>query len=380
MSDQDRAAGQEEQKQNPDAGKKPEKRVKSLQDIRKRKSRRKRIIFLAVLVLAVGGGYFFFSSRQQQAAEAALAAAQASAEYTVDSRMFREEVEISGNVMPVKSENLFFRTSGEVKEVFAEEGDLVEKGDPVAKLRLQAKELELAQLEYDIEQARFAGSRKQIELLEMRRELVLEDISNAYLRAGISGVVSRVTIEAGDIVGSSVSEPAVRIIDNSSFKATVEVDEFDINAVRVGQSAELVFDALGSGTVVKGRVSSIPLEGSVTGQGIAVKNIELIIDDPPASVSPSYTFSGVIVAGDRQQVLTFPQDFVVRDNSTQRVIKKTGDAERTSVEVSTVYFESGLVRLVSGDIAEGDVIIRQAARSTGMSSPFAIGGPPGGRR
>ncbi len=355
------------------------KRISSLKDIRRRKTRRRRIILIAVLAVLIVGGYFLISTRRAASASAELAAAQAGSAYTVTTRTYREEVEISGNVEPIKSGNLFFRTTGEVKEVYVDEGDTVSPGDVVAKLRIQTKEYELAQLEYELEQAQFDGSRKQIELLKMRKELLLDDIQNSYLKAGIRGIVSKVNIEPGDLVSASGAEPAVRVIDTSSLKTTVEVDEFDINSVRAGQRVELIFDALGSAVTVAGRVRHVPLEGSVTGQGIAVKMVEIVIDNPPESISPSYTFSGVIIAGDRQEILTFPQTFLVRVNDTQRVLKQREDGTTEPVTVRTAYFEAGLVRLLSGNLSEGDVIVRQAADRTGRS-PFAFQRPPGAGR
>ncbi len=374
MSDIDK---EQEKTGKPEPGK--SKSPRSVKDNRKRKARRRRITALILLVLLIGGGFYFFNARRQAAETAAQAAARSSSTYTVTSRTFREEVEISGNVEPVHSEDLFFRTTGEVREVLVETGDRVSPGDVVAVLRMRTKEYELASLDYEIEQARFDSSIKRLELLEMQRELLLEDIDNSYLKAGISGVISRVNIDPGDLVSASASVPSVRIIDDSALKSVVEVDEFDINKVSRGQPVELIFDALGSRNMVRGTVHTVPLEGVVTSQGIAVKEVEIRIENPPANVSPSYTFSGVIVASDEQQILAFPQNFLISSEGTQRVLVQRDDGEVEQVTVRTAYFESGLVRLISGDIEAGDQLILQGLDRTGGNSSFRFG-PPGVRR
>ncbi|GEM_PF-6208809 len=375
MADQDKHTHTEQE--SPEKKDSRKKRINSVKDIRKRKTRKKRIITIVVLVALVGGGYLFFSYRQRAAAAAAEAEARATASHEVTSRIYREEVEVSGNVVPYSSENLFFKISGEVRDVFVEEGDYVSAGDEIAVLKKAAKEYELAQLEFEIEQARHDGSSKQLELLNMRKDLLEDEIKHTTLKAGISGRVSRVNIEPGDMVGTSPADPAVRIVDVTSMKATVEVDEFDINKVEIGQEAELIFDALGSGHPVTAQVYSIPLEGTVTGQGIAVKEIDLVIDDPPPTISPAYTFSGVIIASEEETVLTFPQNFIEHENDTEYVNKRRND-ELVQVEVETAYFEAGNVRLISGDIEEGDILMRTAAAASGANT-FMMG-PPGGRR
>ncbi len=358
----------------PSAEADKKKRINSVKDIRRRKQRKRRITAL-VLILGIaiiaGMGVII---RQRLVREAEAAAAGQTASHTVSTMTFREEVDISGNVEALKSENLVFRSAGEVKRVSVKVGDRVIAGQVLAELRTEGKEYELAELDYQIEQARFNGTPRQLELLEKRRELLVDDLSRMKLAASMGGVVSQVNIDPGDLVSSSVSAPAVRVIDISSLKAQVEVDEFDINLVRVGQQVELIFDALGSGIRIPGMVSSVPLEGRVTGQGIAVKQVEITIPDPPPTIAPSYTFSGIIIAGERKEILTVPQDFIVRqEDGSQAVHKRLPSGETVPVTLQTAYHEAGMLRILSGDLKEGDVIERQA-RIT-RSFPFDFGPP-----
>ncbi|MCF7954098.1 MAG: efflux RND transporter periplasmic adaptor subunit, partial [Spirochaetales bacterium] len=245
------------------------KRINGVQDIQKKRKRNRTLWILAAvfIVIAAGGGYYLYQLQQNKAAAAAAAETQQS--YKVVSTLYQEEVDISGNVTAYDSREPVFKMAGVVENVFVEEGDRVEKGDIIAKLNDAEIQYQLAQLDYEIEQSELQGSLRQLQLNRQERELLEYDVEKTKLYAPLSGTVTRLDVEPGDVV--SAGNAAARIVDVSALRATVEVDEYDINAVEEGQKAVVSFDALQNDTEVSAQVESIPVEGEVTSEGIAVK-------------------------------------------------------------------------------------------------------------
>jgi len=304
--------------------------------------------------------------------------------YQVTRVIYQEQVDISGNVTAYDSRQPYFRMSGTVEAVYAEEGDRIEAGELIAELDDAEIQYELAQLDYQIEQNELEGSLRQLELNRMQRNILESRLEKTKLFAPISGTLTELNIEAGDMVTAGSSTAVGKIVDVSALKASVEVDEYDINRVKIGQRAELTFDALGDATQVEAVVDSIPLEGHVTSEGIAVKYIDLLIEEVPEGISPSYSFSGVILAGEEREILTVPENAIIEQpDGTEVLMVQRTDGSVTQVQVTTETLNDGTIRILSGNVSAGDTVVVSNADADGF--PMPGGGAPfpgmgGGRR
>lgn len=359
------------------------KRINGVQDIQKKRKRNRTLWILAavLIVIAAGGGYYLYQLQQNKAAAAAAAKSQQS--YKIVSTLYQEEVDISGNVTAYDSREPVFKMAGVVENVFVEEGDRVEKGDIIAKLNDAEIQYELAQLDYEIEQSELKGSLRQLQLNRQKRELLEYDVEKTKLYAPLSGTVTRLDVEPGDVV--SAGNAAARIVDVSALRATVEVDEYDINAVEEGQKAVLSFDALQNDTEVATRVESIPVEGEVTSEGIAVKYIDIVIDDIPLGVSPSYSFSGMILAGEEKEILTVSENALTTlPDGSKALMVQQGDGSASPVRVTVKELSSGDMQILSGDVSAGDTVMVQDMENFDGDAPSGVripgmGGGPGSR-
>ena len=364
-----------------------EEKVKENMKKRKKRLIRKRIISWAVFLIIIGVGFFTYSFYKSEGrmwwstpVDTSLSATMN--ETTISQISISETIDLSGDVEPYDIQEVVFRSTGAVTGVFVEEGETVTRGQLLATIDDTSQQYEVANIENLIASAKLDGSTKQIELYEMQLEQRknLLDYTRSY--ANFDGIVASVSVDEGDYAeaGSTV----MVIVDTSKLKATVEIDEIDMQSVELGMVATLSFDAVPSQDI-EAYVSYIPLLGRSTTQGIGVKDVELIIEDFPEGISPGYTFAGVITEEEEQTALIVQSTAITtNDDDTTTLTIKGDDGKFTKVQVKTKYLGEGMSEILSGDVAEGDIaIIPSAEVESGFQLGFGSGpgaGTGGGDR
>ena len=342
-------------------------------------------ILILLVIIAAGAGayyYFFMKDRTVENSKEKLTV------YTVKSVKHTETVEVSGNIEPIESENLKFHVNGFVSKVYVKEKEYVHSGTLIAELDNTQQVYELKQVEYNIEQKKIEGAKRDIELLEIEKRLKEKALEERKLYSPISGYVSAVNIEEGDYITGG-SPTAIRIINTSSLKADVEVDELDVPSVKKNQKVTFSFDALPD-LKVTGVVKDIPMEGEVTSEGIAVLNTEIIIKNPPKTIHPGYSFTAEIIVKPEEKILVVNKNAVMERNGRKLVFPappengalNTNKRSRP-VTVKTAAYNNKEVRVISG-LKEGDKVLSAAellARfkknsSSGVNNPLSIFGFP----
>lgn len=360
-----------------------EERVRSSLKKKLRKKRIKRLItwlvILAIILLGVYTYRFYktngrlpFGGAQVAEQTATAAAVQ---ETTVREIEYSQTIDISGAVDAYQTQRVVFRSTGAVTGVFVEEGDQVKEGDLLATIDDTSQAYTLANFESQIEEAELQGSVRQLELLQMQRTMARNNLDYTKAYANFDGVVASVAVEVGDYFEAGTA--AMVVIDRSKLKATVEIDEIDIQSVENGMTAALTFDAL-PGQVLEARVDYIPMLGRTTNQGIGVLDVEIVINDPPEAIAPGFTFAGTISADDVKKKLVIPTAAVVANRRGSDTVRKKGpDGNPVAVEVTTNYLGEGMSEIISGDLKAGDVILVGETTTTGIN--FGIPGamPPG---
>lgn len=342
-----------------------------------RKKRIKRLITWAVVVVILGiavfsyqfyktNGRMPFTSADKAAAEQAATATQ---ETTVREIEFSQTIDISGNVEAFETQKVVFRSTGAVTGVFVEEGVQVKKGDLLATIDDTSQSYTLANIESQIEEAKLQGSVRQLELLEMQKTMAVNNLDYTKAYANFDGVVASVSVDEGDYF--EAGDAAMVIIDRSKLKATVEIDEIDIQSVQTGMTAQLTFDSI-PGATIDATVTYIPMLGRTTSQGIGVLDVEIVIEDPPTALAPGFTFAGTISADEVKKMLVLPTSAIVSNRRGSDTVRKKGaDGNPVAVEVTTNYLGEGMSEILSGDLKAGDVVLL----GTTTNSAFNIGIP-----
>jgi multidrug resistance efflux pump len=119
--------------------------------------------------------------------------------------------------------------------------------------------------------ANIASAEAQLEQARLNREY-------AELEAPFSGEIATVNIDPGDPATTVGGQPAIRMIDLSELRVEVEVPDVDIARVRVGQTAEVVADALPN-EVFMGEVSFVAPAATTDQQGIIKYEVRIDLND-----------------------------------------------------------------------------------------------------
>jgi membrane fusion protein (multidrug efflux system) len=268
--------------------------------------------------------------------------------------VFAETVEITGNLMPIDARDLAFPITGRVISVPVEVGTFVARGSVVARLDDSKARYELATVETQLQQKRLSGSSREIQILELQREIAARAVQDHVLRSPIDGRISAIDIRVNDFVSAGMR--IARVIDDSSFKARVQIDELDSPRVRVGQRVRFFFDALPE-LDVTGSVLSLAIEARITSNGLAVRDAEVLIKDPPDELLSGYSFTGQILLGQEEKVLAVPEKAVFNQGGETFVLlpsENGGVPEKRIVEARVLDRER--IRILSG-LSEGQKIL-----------------------
>ena len=348
---------------------------------RKRKLKRRKVrtavilVLVAVVLFGLFECYSFYmqNGRWPWKKEAAPSLVQELTTQAYESR-YNTQIDISGSVQAIDTQEVKIRATGAVTGVYVEEGDRVVKGQLLATVDDTDQQYTVANLEKQIEVARVSGttSQRDIELLEMQLDSAKKKLEYTKAYANFDGVVVSVSISEGDYfdAGSAV----MTIIDDSKLKATVEIDEIDIQMVELGMSASLTSDAV-PGQSIQARVSYIPMIGRYSSQGIGVMDVEIVIDDPPAALKPGFSFEGTIDIESEQVMLLVPQSAVTTSNGVSTVVRLNADGTRETVVLQVKYLGENVYQVLSGDIKAGDTLVYTPGSSSSFGFMSMMGGP-----
>jgi len=278
-----------------------------------------------------------------------------------------DSVLATGRVQTVKSVDVSSQLSGRIDDVYVDYNDIVAEGDPLAKLdqlRFQSRAEELsaalavARAELSSVEAALAGAQarfdederdynRKLDLgkkgsvsdsevsrarsVKLQSESALRtlaaskevrtatiaaaaaslrqaqiDLDRTVIRAPISGVVIKRSIEPGQTVAVSLSAPELFIIANDlrQIEVHARVDEADVGKVLVGQSVTFTVDAY-PGRRFEGAVSQIRKAPEIS-QNVVSYSVVIDASNPDELMLPGMTALVEIVTAQHEQVLQVP--------------------------------------------------------------------------
>jgi HlyD family secretion protein len=182
------------------------------------------------------------------------------------------------------------------------------------------------------------------------------DLSKARIESPLDGIVTRRSIEEGEMVVIGTMNNAGTVLltlaDMSVIEAEVEVDETDIPSVQLGQRAKVTIDAI-TGKTYMGKVTEIgnsPIQTGTAAQQQAGQQatnfkVTITLDEQIPEVRPGFTCSAEITTATRKQVLSVPiQAMAVREliyDEKNNIIrpKKEENQQRRGTSIGTASAE-----------------------------------------
>lgn len=253
------------------------------------------------------------------------------------------------------------------------------------KLESQAT-LDSAQAAFQVEQARYQSVIDQVEQARGRLKQARDDLSKTTIYAPMSGTISDLNKEQGEIaIGSQFQEDVIMVLANlNAMEALVNVDENDIVSIAKGQVAEIEVDALPD-QILAGTVVEIANSANIAAPGTTSQKTEfevtIAVTEPKEELRPGMTASADIITDTRDAALSIPiQSVTVRTieqlkEGDENAEKNFKPAEDGFVEIAWVVedgkvmarqVETGiqgdeLIEVVSG-LSEGDEVVSGSYR------------------
>ncbi|MDD4083540.1 MAG: efflux RND transporter periplasmic adaptor subunit [Sphaerochaetaceae bacterium] len=351
-----------------------ENKLKSGKIAAKRKKTIKKIIGFVIVFGLIIFAFFYYQSKKAQVNVPWKKSVTQNSEQlgftisTVREELYKNNIDISGYVEPWDIQVVNFRSTGAITSMLVEEGDKVLKGQLLATIDDTQQKYNLASNENKIEKAKLTGNEGDLELLELQDKIFQTDLDYTNVTATFDGVVVSVNTEVGDYV--SAGTKVMTIMDNSKLKATVEIDEIDMQNVTLDMKCNLLSDAI-PGVELEGVVHYIPMVGEYSNQGIGIMKVVVEIDNFPEAMKPGFSFEGTLESDTEQKLLIVDQDAVSTISGQSYLSVKQVDGTFKDVEITAKYLGEGVCQILSGAVKDGDEV--KIASSLSDSDSMKVG-------
>jgi HlyD family secretion protein len=229
-------------------------------------------------------------------------------------------------------------------------------------------ELEQATIKYESAQVQLKSAKEQVRQNEANLERAKDELAKTTFNAPMTGVVSKLNAEEGEnVITGTMNNPGTIIMiisDMSEVLAKVNVDETDINQVKIGQKCEITVDAV-ENKVYKGKVSDIASSASKD-QEVSVFEVEIMISNPDENLKPGMSARADIETNYRKNIITIPLQAVVEREIDEKESKTNRQGEGISISVSSSNEKQEVVFIIK----DGKAV--QVPVKTGISSTSDI--------
>ena len=136
--------------------------------------------------------------------------------------------------------------------------------------------------------------------------------NDCFITAPFDGIVATLTAKVGEPSGSSIGT-----LITKQKVATVSFNEVDIASIKLGQKANLTFDAIPDLTI-NGVVSEIDSVGTVS-SGVVTYDVKISLNEDNASIKPGMSVNAEIITNYKDNILKVSSSAVKTKNGTSYV-------------------------------------------------------------
>jgi HlyD family secretion protein len=333
-------------------------------------------IIIGLIVIGVGvGGYYGYNS--YFAKKPVVSAAK---NLTVGASKMNLEVSIQGTGSAYASSNkeVFPNNNGTIKNLSLKVGDTVTAGQKLftsdsdelrssvtaAQNNLSQQKLTLSsdQASEKVDENKIAKDNIAISEAKTQLSNANQKVSLMNVTAPIGGVITAVNNSNGDSAQSSKS--VLTIVDMSSMKIKVSVDELDIGKIKIGQKSVIKFDALKDKSF-EGAVEAIAETGT-TSNNVTTYEVIVSIKDP-SGIKLGMNANVNILVESKENALVIPAAALVEKNGEKFVKVESSDNSSSLVAIKTGIENENYIEITEG-LKEGDKIQIQVSQSSSSSS------------
>jgi len=368
----------------------------------------------ALGVALIAGGFWAYET--VKGPTSGTAAAAATRTVAVQQGTVTQSVSADGTVASASTANASFVTGGTVTAINVRVGDVVKKGQVLAKVdpaaanrTLDAAEADLDAANDSLTRAQDAGSdTSSAENAVTEAQLSVDEaeaaVAGTVLKAPMAGTVTAVngtlgssssgtgsssgSSSGGQGTGgqgstgggtssssssSSSSSGFIDLADLTKMQVTASFAEADATKLKEKQAATITWNAL-SGTQQSGKVVTIDPSAS-TSNNVVTYGVTLSLDKVPTGVKVGQTVSVSVVTGEVQDAVYVNAAAITTVGNRHSITVVTnGQQETRQVEIGLVGDQS--TQITSGAQAGEQVVVTTASTTTGSGTQG--GGFPGG--
>lgn len=283
-----------------------------------------------------------------------------------------------GTIEPLPEDNIPLTADAPMRilEIYVKPGEPVKKGELVVKMQrdhsldVAVKKAEISMQKDSIDYKRaitlydsgviprvklenakndFEISRADYELQKKQQDY---SIQNSELRSPISGVVTSVHGEVGQIADPTA--PILHIVNLRHMIAIIGIEIEDMSKIRVGQSVNVTIPNLPNSPIFKGKVNKLNREIDPATQLI---NVWVSLNNQDEFLQPGmFAEAGIIVKQD-STALTIPRSAVLSDSKGPYVFVIREDTAH-KIRIKTGIQNDSLVQVLKG-MKKGEPVVYQ---------------------
>jgi RND family efflux transporter MFP subunit len=299
---------------------------------------------------------------------------------TVNHAEFKHYLEMQGSLETKQNLVLTPEMSGILKQVFVKEGQIVKKGQLLARIDDGGLAQQKAQLQIQADLAKttfdrqkrlweqnigsemqYLNTKSAFEALQESVNQINKQIAKTNLNAPFSGIVDDVITEQGSVVAAGQSE-IIRIVNLDNMYIQTDVPESYITEVTKGKEVEVFFPVLGKTLDAKVRQT-----GNFINPANRTFKIEIAIPNKDKFMKPNLTARLKINDYTREKAILIPQSIISENAEGEQYIyilidKNEDRATAKQVIIKTGKTQGNEIEILSG-LEDNSEIIKEGARS-----------------
>ena len=328
---------------------------------------KKRIMWLIIILAIIAGVVFFVRSKKTVTT------------YTTENvkrGSLAQTVSETGTINPVDQTDLSFKVSGRVTKLTADVGDTIKSGQLLAQVDLGTLGAELAGSRQDLKVQKETlesmekkpsqfnhedkdAQKARIRSAETNVDSLLVRIRDTRMFAPADALVLKRGVDLYETTVANSPSPVFTIGNPNDLVIETEVPESDIVKVRMGQNANVTFDALPADQIFVASVTEIDPASTVV-QDVVNYRIKLKVAKTDDRIKPGMSANIDIMTAEKDRVLMVPLRAVHTDGK-QKYVDILIDAKNNitkRIDITTgLEGDEGMIEVASGDLKEGDAVI-----------------------
>lgn len=299
--------------------------------------------------------------------------------FKVEEQNFIHYLELQGNVKTKQNVLISPEANGVLKTVLVKEGQLVRKGQSIAKIEDNGITNQLAQLKAQEALAKTTFERQkrlwdqkigsEIQFLQAKTNYEAQKNAVAqlekataklFVKAPFSGIIDDIIVDAGNLVSPGMG--IFRLVNLNNMYIETDVPESYVTSIKKGKSVEVEFPILGEKIN-----SSVRQAGNFINPANRTFKVEVFVPNKSGNIKPNLTAKLKINDYSNKNAILIPQSIISENAKGQQYIFILQDVKDNKGVAKQVVIETGKsqgdVIEVTNGLTKGMQVILEGARS-----------------